>query len=213
MRKEDREERSVNAYAFLARWFETGCDLVLLNLLWLACCLPVLTVGASTAAMHYVVRKMAAGEHYTVAGDFFHGFRQNWKQGTALWVLLVVLTAICIGDFYAGSRTAGWTGTAFQIIAVLTALAVVAELTLAFPMMVRYQVPFFRLLKNSLLLALSNPHIILTYAASAAALPVLAVLNGNFLFYAVPVWIFAGGAVPVLVTQLLLRPVYARLEQ
>ena len=213
MKKEDREKEPVNAYAWLARWFEVGCDLVLLNLLWLACCLPVLTIGASTAAMHYVVRKMAAGENYTIAGDFFHGFRQNWKQGTALWVLLVILTAICAGDFYAGTRTAGWTGTAFQIIAVLTALAVLAELTMAFPLMARYQVSFPVLLKNALLLAVANPHVILAHAAVAAVLPVLVALNGNFLVYAVPIWIFAGGAVPALVIQLLLRPVYARLEQ
>ena len=64
-------------------WVQTICDLILVNILWLICSLPIITIGASTAALHSVVRKMAACEYYTVWSGFWHGFHENWKQGTS----------------------------------------------------------------------------------------------------------------------------------
>ena len=55
----------------IGEWVQIGCDLVLLNILWLVCCLPIVTIGASTAALYTVARKMAACEHYTVWSGFW----------------------------------------------------------------------------------------------------------------------------------------------
>ena len=66
-------------------------DLVVLNILWLLCCLPVVTAGASTLALFAIVHKIAAGEDYRTASGFFNAFRRDFKQATALW--LVVLAA------------------------------------------------------------------------------------------------------------------------
>ena len=66
-------------------------DLVVLNILWLLCCLPVVTAGASTLALFAIVHKIAAGEDYRTASGFFKAFRRDFKQATALW--LVVLAA------------------------------------------------------------------------------------------------------------------------
>lgn len=41
-------------------------DLLFANLLWLVCCLPIITAGASTPGLFTVVNKMAAKEDYTV---------------------------------------------------------------------------------------------------------------------------------------------------
>ena len=75
-------------------------DVVLLNLTWLLCCVPVATIGASTTALFYVARKICLDEDYRVWHDFFHSFRANWKQATGLW--LVLLAAYFIGGFLKG---------------------------------------------------------------------------------------------------------------
>ena len=58
-------------------------DLLFANLLWLVCCLPVITAGASTLGLFTVVNKMAAKEDYTVRTDFFKAFKRDFKQATA----------------------------------------------------------------------------------------------------------------------------------
>lgn len=70
-------------------------DLLFANLLWLVCCLPIVTAGASTLGLFTVVNKMAAKEDYTVHTDFFKAFKRDFKQSTALWLVL----AGCCGSW------------------------------------------------------------------------------------------------------------------
>ena len=65
-------------------------DLLFANLLWLVCCLPIVTAGASTLGLFTVVNKMAAKEDYTVHTDFFKSFKRDFKQSTALWLVLLL---------------------------------------------------------------------------------------------------------------------------
>ena len=193
-------------------WVQTICDLILLNILWLICSLPIITIGASTAALHSVVRKMAACEYYTVWSGFWHGFHENWKQGTAVALILGLVLGISWFDFTRGLRSPGLTGIACQVISVLGMIAGVFTLTLAFPVLTRSRLPLRTVLKNAALLSLANPHIVLVGLAAAALFPALIVWNIDLLVIAVPGWVLLGGGLPVLAEQLLMRKVYARLE-
>lgn len=62
-------------------------DLFILNFLFIICCLPVFTIGASVSALYYVTMKMAADEDcYTVKG-FFKAFKENFKKSTIIWII------------------------------------------------------------------------------------------------------------------------------
>ena len=51
-----------------------------LSILWLLCCIPVITIGASTIALYYVMLKLVKDEETTVTREFFHSFKQNFLQ-------------------------------------------------------------------------------------------------------------------------------------
>ena len=80
------------------RFFSTVCDLILINLLWLVCSIPLITIGAATTAAHYSCQKYARGEG-TLFRNFFHAFRQNWKQATVIWLLILLLAASFLLDY------------------------------------------------------------------------------------------------------------------
>lgn len=63
-------------------------DLFTANVLWLVCCLPVFTIGPSTAAFFYVLINMARGEDGIISRDFFRSFKQNFRQGTGFGLLM-----------------------------------------------------------------------------------------------------------------------------
>lgn len=193
-------------------WVQTICDLILVNILWLICSLPVITIGASTAALHSVVRKMATCEYYTVWRGFWHGFRENWKQGTAVALILGLVLGISWFDFTVGLHSPGLTGIACQLLGVLGLIAGVFTLSLAFPVLTRYRLPLKTVLKNAFLLSIANPHIVLAGLAAAALFPALGSLRINLLIIAVPGELLLGVGLPALVQQLLMRKVYARLE-
>ncbi len=59
-----------------------AADLILLNIIFLICCLPVVTIGASVTAMYYVTLKMVRNEESYISRSFFQSFRQNFRQAT-----------------------------------------------------------------------------------------------------------------------------------
>lgn len=76
-------------------------DFFLLSCLWYLCCLPVVTAGAATTALYYVTLKMARGQEGQLIPAFFHSFKQNLKQATALWVgylAVGILLVLDLGD-------------------------------------------------------------------------------------------------------------------
>lgn len=62
-------------------------DLVILNLLTLLFCIPIVTIGASLTACHYVALKIRRGEGY-VMKNFWKSFRENFKQSTVIWLIV-----------------------------------------------------------------------------------------------------------------------------
>ena len=76
-------------------------DMVFLSVLWFVCCLPVVTIGASTTAMYYVAMKVVRDEEdVSIASTFFQGFKNNFKQATVMNVISLVLGAIFLVDGY-----------------------------------------------------------------------------------------------------------------
>lgn len=70
-----------------------------LNLLWLVCSLPIVTMGAATTALYYVTLKIARGdEESSVARMFFRSFRENFRQSSVLWLILLVMGLVLAGD-------------------------------------------------------------------------------------------------------------------
>lgn len=61
-------------------------DLMLLNILFLVCSLPIFTIGASFTAMYYVTLKLAENEEGYTPGAFLKSFKQNFKQATIIWL-------------------------------------------------------------------------------------------------------------------------------
>ena len=73
-------------------------DLCLLNLVCLACCIPIITAGASLTALYYVTLKMVRNEEAYIFRSFFKSFRQNFKQATIIHLIMLVAAALLFLD-------------------------------------------------------------------------------------------------------------------
>lgn len=127
-----------------------------LNILWFFCCLPIVTVGASTTALFYVTLKMAKDEEGNVTKSFFQAFRQNFRKATVIWLILLALGILLALDGYVfyhmRFENAFWTlGTAVFLVA-LAAYAIV--LMYIFPLLARFENTVRAMLFNSLMLGM-----------------------------------------------------------
>ena len=175
---------------FMAKLF----DLILLNLLFLACCLPVVTIGASCAALHDVSLKNAAGEEPPVIVGFFGAFKKNFGQATLTWLILLAAAGFLYVDLAFSFRygTGGWPLRLLLLAASATCFA--ASLYI-FPIQARYRNTIRANFRNALLLAIR--HLPKTALLAATVLVPLALLLYGpvevFLLLAV-LWLLVGFA-------------------
>lgn len=83
-------------------------DLVILNLLTLLFCIPIVTIGASLTACHYVALKIKRGEGY-VFQNFWKSFKENLKQSTILLLMYVVFMGVSIFSYLTAMSSMGGT--------------------------------------------------------------------------------------------------------
>ncbi|WP_167958941.1 YesL family protein [Anaerosporobacter faecicola] len=82
------------------RFVNKMADLLLLNILYILCCIPIVTIGAATTALYHVtLRSIRYGDGYVVS-EFIRSFKQNLLSSTLIWLLVVVVGAILGLDLY-----------------------------------------------------------------------------------------------------------------
>ena len=135
-----------------------GCYL---NLLWFVCSLPVFTIGASTAALYDVTLQIAREEDPPLTSRFFHAFRENFRQATTLWLILLMLGIMLGADGYILYHLyKGTTGIVSVIctlglaLIIVAAIAYVIVLIYVFPLVASVKNTNWAMLKNSLLIGI-----------------------------------------------------------
>lgn len=120
-----------------------------LNLLWIICSLPIVTIGASTTALYYVTLKIArGGEETSVARMFFRSFRENFRQSTVLWLILLVVGLLLAGDGFVLFRLrASSTGAVAVLWTLLLAVLIVAAI--AYVIVLFYIFPLIASVSNT----------------------------------------------------------------
>ena len=152
------------------RFLDMMADLIILNLLFIVCSIPIITLGASATAMCYVTLKMRDKEEGSVFRNFFRAFRQNFAQATLIWIILAALAGFLVADHL---LTRDLDGTGYQVIRILLPLCAILLGMMAvyvFFIQARFRNTIPNTLRNALALAFINaPRCFLAVAVLVAA--------------------------------------------
>lgn len=183
-------------------------DLILLNILTVICCLPIITVGASMTALHYVVLKMVRDEESYIVRSFFKSFKQNFKQATIIWLILLLVGAVLIGDIiilnFSTIRFSNWIRVALFTVIVIVLLATMH----VFPVLSRFDNTIKNTFKNSFFMGiLTFPKTILMLICWIAPLVIAA-----FIVQATPIVFMLGISAPAYLCAMLYNKTFKRFE-
>lgn len=131
-----------------------AADLVLLNFLYIICCIPVVTIGAATTALYYVTLRMAKNEEGYITKDFFRSFKENFRQATIIWLILLCLGIIFGGEFFIINRMEGTVAFVIECILCLGILLFAFEMLYAFPVLSRFENTIKNTMKNALFISI-----------------------------------------------------------
>lgn len=76
--------------SILGRWLAFLLDALLISIAWAVCSVPIVTLGASTAALNRVAQNWMRERSGCTLKDFFEAFKENFKGGTLVWLILLV---------------------------------------------------------------------------------------------------------------------------
>ena len=136
-----------------------GCCL---NVLWLVCCLPIVTIGASTTALYYTSFKIAKDEGSYITTMFFRSFKQNFKQATIIWLIMLFAGLLIGADAILLYRLrAASTGTVAVIWTLL--LACIFACMIAYAIVLAYIFPLLSIASNTTVNMFKNAFLIGTH--------------------------------------------------
>jgi uncharacterized membrane protein YesL len=105
-----------------------------LGFLFILCSVPVITIGASAAALNKAMKMYVSQNEKRIFQTFFGAFIKFFKPTTLVWLLnLVVILILCFDLlFYGDART--WVQTAGMIVITISLMVVIFETTVSFVM-------------------------------------------------------------------------------
>ncbi len=132
-------------YKFLTKLL----DVIKLNFLWILFGIPIVTIGASTVAAMSVALKMVDDEEGYIGRSFVKAFKENWKQGTLLWIITVIAVYAVYLDFQLFEAVEG-NPIIFLIIGMVSTALVIIALLYSYPLVARYENTLPRTIQNSI---------------------------------------------------------------
>ena len=187
-------------------------DLIMLNIVFLLCSLPVFTIGASLTAMYTVIFRYGTDRENGTFRCFFQAFRDNFRQATILWLILLA----CIGSaafntmlFYVmpGSLHYGWI-----LFAILLVLAVMI-FSYAFALLSQFDNTCGQTLRNALVMSIGYFPRSLVLAA-LNAFPFVLVLTDLYVFFQAGfLWFVIYFAAAGYLASRILKPVFAPYQE
>lgn len=173
----------------LGRFLNRLYVVVVTNLLFVLFSLPVVTIGASIAALDYTLMKFQRGDRlFKVAATFWKGFRENFVKATAAFALLAALAVFQVLEITWCRQFQGPMALfRYALAGLLTLEAIVA--VYLFPVIAAFNGGLKELLRNAVFFAFTQPHRMLLCLV-LNALPLAATYY--FLTY-LPLWAFLWG--------------------
>ena len=131
-------------------------DMFLLNILYLISCIPVVTIGAATTALYYNMLKMAENRESYVWRDYWKSFRQNFRQATIVWMILLACILVLGADLLLLGGMSEALGAVTALIVIVLSIVLIMMGFYIFPVLARFDNTVKNTFKNALIMAVRH---------------------------------------------------------
>ena len=138
-------------FEFLEKVF----NLMIANVLFIVCSIPVFTIGASLTALFKITQDVVLGNDKGVVKRFFDAFKQNFKQATIAWIVVFLfLCGLGLNLFLVSVNSKGMPSQIFKVLIQILMFVVVGLASYIFPLIARYDNTLKQHYRNSIVLFL-----------------------------------------------------------
>lgn len=166
-------------------------DLMILNFLFMLFSIPIFTIGASATALYTVTLKMLDETEGNLVKTFFKAFKSNFKQATAIWLVVLAAGLFLAYDFMLAYTSTNFFMKLFMVVVGLVAIVYAMFVSWVFPLQCKFQNTVKVTMKNAVLLMVIHmfPTTLLITVLNVAPLLVLWFQTSLF-FWLLPIVVF-----------------------
>lgn len=182
---------------------------VALNIVYLLCCLPLVTIGAATSALYEVTLRYADEERGYLLKDYFVALKRNFLPATGVFLVLLAPALVLgwVGVFWLAVDSP--VSLAAAILAFLGAGYLLAALVFGLALVAAFRNTFRRTVANALLLPMAEPLAALVLLVVPITAVALLVVLPDFLVVVVTI----GFSVGSYLTAFVFHRVFRRHQQ
>lgn len=152
-------------YRFMTK---TG-NIILATIFWIIGCIPVVTIGTSSAALYYTMVKSVRKEVGYVHSEFWRGYKLNFKKGVAATAVLLVLGTVLAGEMWLVLKNGVEVSKIWYSLSGLLILLMLLITLYLFPVMSRFDMKLSRLCMLAFVMSIRFWYITLVLAVGLVA--------------------------------------------
>lgn len=197
----------------VVRFLTVLCDLLIVNLLWVICSLPIVTIGASTKAMYSIMLKLARKEPVSTIREYFQALREGFVPSLILWVITALALAIFVADLLYASVQVGSSRILFIVASAVSGAVSLSLATWSFSLAASFENTVKGYLKNSLAMAFVSPgQTIIMWCLYAFPVLFFILIPRTAQAVVAPLYIMMGATLPCYFVAQLQQKVYDRIN-
>lgn len=167
----------------LMDYITTVTQFIALNLIFIICCLPIITIGPAIAALYQVIMRETRGEHGYLIRKFFQHFKEMLLPAFFISLLLAIITFILLFNIAFWNELDTTFANVFIVLLYIMLIGVTCCFIYIFPLLARFKNSFLQTIKNAIFIAL-------THVKVTILLLIIHALAFSFLYFFPPSKIF-----------------------
>lgn len=144
-------------------------DIIIANLLFLLCSIPLITIGPALTALYHCTLRIVKGNNPGTAKVFFRAFKENFRQSIIIWAVFLCLLLILLLNIRFLLSTDNSYGQIFLYLTMGILVLVIIGAIYIFPVIAAFSNSLKNLLRNSYIFAFMH-------FPSTAAVTILSIL-------------------------------------
>lgn len=174
-------ERTFNQSGWLYRFLNRLWDILILNFLFLLTSIPLVTIGASLAALYSVTLRAVKGEDGYIARSYLKEWKENLKKATIIWIFYAAAGVILATDIFVIGRNSGDMGKLLVFAGGIAGVIWVLMGIYLLPLQARFENSVSNTVINSLIIAIKFLPNTLELTGIFAMVPLLGIMVAIFI--------------------------------
>ena len=148
------DNKNADDRTFLRKAMDAFGNIFGLNICFVVSSLPIITIGASLAALYSMCIRLQDGREETVLAGYITEFKKNFKQATKAYLVILLYLVVMLGEYIMINNVEGGISTFYTYVLIVETVFFCLVVPFVFPLIACFENTLINTFKNAFLLSI-----------------------------------------------------------